>query len=270
MSCLGIDVGNATSVVGLARRNGIDVVLNSESKRETPSMINFGRKQVCAARARRAARPAAAHAGRSRRAEGSSSAAAHSPPQRFVGVAAGEKASVEPKNTIGQLKRLLGKRNGDPELAADAPSFSFDVSDGPDGVPLIKVNYLGQPIALRAEQLLAALLAELRAIGEKDQGAKITDCVLSVPGFFTEQQRRAVLDAASITGLNVLRLVHETTATALAYGIYKTDWTETAQHVCFIDAGHASLQARAAAPAATRCPPSVRSAPLSRNCFLAR
>jgi len=118
------------------------------------------------------------------------------------------------------------------------------VEDGPEGVPVVKVQYLRSTAIIRPEQLLAALLAELRTIGERDQGAKITDCVLSIPGFFTEQQRRAVLDAASITGLNVLRLIHETTATALAYGIYKTDWTEKPQYVAFVDAGHASLQVR--------------------------
>lgn len=166
--------------------------------------------------------------------------------QRFIGVPAGEKVSMEPKNTIGQLKRLLGKRNGDLELAADAPSFSFAVEDGPEGVPVVRVLYLGEAKAFRAEQLLAALLGELKNIGEKDQGAKIADCVLSIPGFFTEQQRRAVLDAAHIAGLNVLRLLHETTATALAFGIYKTDWTDKPQYYAFIDAGHASLQARAA------------------------
>ncbi len=160
---------------------------------------------------------------------------------------------MEPKNTIGQLKRLLGKRVGDPELAADAPSFNFAVSDGADGVPVVRVQYMGEEKAFRPEQLLAALLSELKAIGEKDQGAKIVDTVLSVPGFFTEQQRRAVLDAASIAGLNVLRLIHETTATALAYGIYKTDLPEDKpQHVVFLDAGHASLQARRGARARPR------------------
>jgi heat shock protein 4 len=248
---LGIDVGNSTSVVALARNRGIDVVLNSESKRETPSMVNFALKQVSAASpllgSSRPHRPWSACAARRRQKQ---SPPAHVPsrcPQRFIGVSAGEKVSMEPKNTIGNLKRFLGKRNGDAEVAADAPTFSFTLEDGPEGVPVVKVQYQGAPCTFRAEQLLAALLAELRSIGEKDQGAKITDCVLSVPGFFTEQQRRAVLDAASITGLNVLRLIHETTATALAYGIYKTDWTEKPQYVAFVDAGHASLQVRGCA-----------------------
>ena len=153
---------------------------------------------------------------------------------------------MEPKNTVGQLKRLLGKRSGDAELTADIPTFNFGVADE-GGLPVVRVQYAGEQKAFRAEQLLAALLGELKAIGEKDQGAKITDTVLSIPGFFTEQQRRAVLDAASIAGLNVLRLIHETTATALAYGIYKTDLpADKPQHVAFIDAGHSSLQARAA------------------------
>lgn len=150
---------------------------------------------------------------------------------------------MEPKNTITQLKRLIGKKFSDAELQEDLKTIPFDVVAGPDNVPLICVDYMGERRSLNAEQLWAALLSELRNIAEKDQGSKVTDCVISVPMFYTEAQRRAVLDAAHIVGLNVLRLIHETTAAALAYGIYKTDLpADKPVYVAFVDGGHASLQ----------------------------
>ena len=152
---------------------------------------------------------------------------------------------MEPKSTITQLKRLIGKKWSDPELQADLPTLNYNVEEGPNNTPVVRVNVLGEQRLLRPEQLLAALLSELRNIAEKDQGAKVTDCVIAVPMFFTEAQRRAVLDSAAIIGMNVLRLIHETTATALAFGIYKQDLpADKPLHVAFVDAGHSSLQAR--------------------------
>ena len=150
---------------------------------------------------------------------------------------------MEPKSTMTQLKRLIGKKWNDPELQADLPTLNYALEEGPDNTPVVRVNVLGEQRLLRPEQLMAALLSELRNIAEKDQGTKVTDCVISIPMFFTEAQRRAMLDAAHIVGLNVLRLIHETTATALAYGIYKTDLpADKPMNVAFVDAGNSSLQ----------------------------
>ena len=87
------------------------------------------------------------------------------------------------------------------------------------------------------------VLSDLKIIAENDHGAKVTDSVISIPVFFTDPQRRAMLDAAHIAGLNVMRLLHETTATALAYGIFKTaEFTDTPSNVVFVDVGHSALQ----------------------------
>lgn len=152
---------------------------------------------------------------------------------------------MEPKNTVTDLKRLIGKKFTDAQLQTDLKTLVYEVVQGPDNVPLVRVDYLGQRASFTPEQLLAGLLSELKAIAEKDQGAKVTDCVISIPMFYTEAQRRAVLDAAHIVGLNVLRLIHETTAAALAYGIYKNDLpADKPVYVAFVDGGHASLQVR--------------------------
>lgn len=90
---------------------------------------------------------------------------------------------------------------------------------------------------------MATLLVDLRAIAEGEQGGPVADAVLAVPAYFTEPERHAMLAAAQIAGLNCLRLMNDTTATALAYGIYKTDLPEDAPlHVAFVDVGFASTQ----------------------------
>lgn len=207
MSVVGLDVGNENCIVGVARQRGIDVVLNDESKRETPAMVSFGEKQ------------------------------------RFVGVAGAASAMMNPRNTISQIKRLVGRPYSDPELQRDLRLFPFSVTEGSDGFPLINVQYLGEARQFTPTQVLGMLLANLKSIAEKNLGTSVVDCVIGVPVYFTELQRRAYLDAAQIAGLHPLRLMHETTATALAYGIYKTDLSDTEPiNVVFVDIGHASMQ----------------------------
>lgn len=202
-----IDVGNDTSCVALARKRGVDVLMNKESKRETPSMVSFGDKM------------------------------------RFLGTDAYGKVSMNPKNTPHQLKRLLGKKFADPDVQADIQRFPFKVTAAPDGGCLVHVTFCNEPASFTPEQLMAMLLVDLKKIAEVEGGIPVTDCVLSVPAFYTEAERYAMLNAAFIAGLNPLRLINETTATALAYGIYKTDLPETDPvNVLFFDMGHSSTQ----------------------------
>jgi heat shock protein 4 len=207
MSVAGFDVGNDTSVVALARRKGIDVVLNSESGRLTPSMVAFTSKQ------------------------------------RFRGCVAGNNLATNPTNTVNSLKRMLGKKFSDPVFQKELEFTMFKCVAGPDDEPLITVQYLGEEKQFTPTQAMGMLLGELKTIAELDQGSKITDCVITIPAFFSDAERRAMLDSAAISGLNTLRLMHENTATALAYGIYKTDLPEKdAINVAFVDVGHASFQ----------------------------
>ncbi|KAH0457383.1 hypothetical protein IEQ34_012698 [Dendrobium chrysotoxum] len=207
MSVVGFDLGNESCIVAVARQRGIDVVLNDESKRETPAIVCFGEKQ------------------------------------RFIGTAGAATSTMNPKNAISQIKRLIGRKFSDPELQLDIHTFPFAVSEGPDGFPLIHARYLGELKAFTPTQVLAMVLSNLKGIAEKNLNAAVVDCCIGIPIYFTDLQRRAVIDAATIAGLHPLRLLHETTATALAYGIYKTDLPENDQlNVAFIDVGHASMQ----------------------------
>ncbi|CAL9104957.1 unnamed protein product [Musa textilis] len=207
MSVVGFDVGNESCIVAVARQRGIDVVLNDESKRETPALVCFGEKQ------------------------------------RFIGTAGAASSVMNPKNTVSQIKRLVGRKFSDPELQRDIQSLPFKVTEGRDGFPLIHANYLGEQRAFAPTQILAMVLSNLKSIAETNLHAAVVDCCIGIPVYFTDLQRRAVLDAATIAGLHPLRLLHETTATALAYGIYKTDLPESDQlNVAFVDVGHASMQ----------------------------
>ncbi|KAG5572635.1 hypothetical protein H5410_062401 [Solanum commersonii] len=207
MSVVGFDFGNESGVVAVARQRGIDVVLNDESKRETPAIVCFGEKQ------------------------------------RFLGTAGAASSMMNPKNTISQIKRLIGRQFSDPELQKDLKALPFLVTEGPDGYPLIHAHYLGEMRTFTPTQVVGMVFSDLKTIAEKNLNAAVVDCCIGIPVYFTDLQRRAVMDAATIAGLHPLHLIHETTATALAYGIYKTDLPENDQlNVAFVDVGHASLQ----------------------------
>jgi heat shock protein 4 len=207
MSVVGFDFGNESCVVAVARQRGIDVVLNDESKRETPAVVCFGDKQ------------------------------------RFLGTAGASSSMMNPKNTISQIKRMVGRKFSDPELQRDLKSLPFLVTEGPDGYPLIHALYLGETRTFMPTQILGMVLSNLKSIAEQNLNAAVVDCCIGIPVYFTDLQRRAVIDAATIAGLHPLRLIHETTATALNYGIYKTDLSENEPlNVAFVDIGHASMQ----------------------------
>ncbi|KAH7445992.1 hypothetical protein KP509_01G031600 [Ceratopteris richardii] len=183
------------------------MVLNDESKRETPGIVSFNEKQ------------------------------------RFIGMAASASLTMAPKNTISQIKRFIGRKFSDPEVRQDLRVLPFKVTEGPDGCPLIHVQYLGENKSFTPSQILGMILSNLKAIAEKNLQTHVTDCVIGIPVFFSEVQRRAMLDAAAIVGLRPLRLMHETTATALAYGIYKMDLPDTDPiNVVFVDVSHAAMQ----------------------------
>lgn len=209
MSVVGFDVGNSASCVAVARKRGIDVLMNKESKRETPNVVHFGEKM------------------------------------RALGTVAAGKLSMYPKTTVTQIKRLLGKRFDDPSVQADVARFPFSVTEGPDGGCLVNVTFANQPASFTPEQILAMTFIDLKSIVAEDGGVGVTDCVASVPSYYTEKERCGMRDAANIAGLNVLRLMNDNTATALAYGIFKTDLPEAEPtFVAFVDVGDTSLQVR--------------------------
>jgi len=212
MSVVGIDFGNDTCYISVARQGGIESIANDYSLRQTNSYVAFGEKQ------------------------------------RTLGVAAKSGQMTNVKKTFFGFKRLLGRKYDDPHVKAELGRFPFDVTATEDGGVGFVTEFLGQKKLLSAEQLTAALFTKLKITAEAALSAVVNDVVVSVPSYFTDAERRALLDAAKIAGLNVLKLMNETTATALAYGIYKQDLPESdkpARNVVFVDAGHVGTQVAA-------------------------
>lgn len=206
MSVAGFDIGSQSTTVAVARKRGIDVLLNKESNRETPALASFTGKN------------------------------------RLLGTDAVGSLTVNPKNTISQLKRLIGKQFRDPAVQEDIAKFPYSVVEAADGGVEVQVQYLNERTSFSPAQLVAMLLVDAREIAQAD-GSPIVDCVVTVPVFFTDAERHAMLAASKVAGLSCLRLMNETTATALAYGIYKTDLPETDPvTVTFVDMGHSCTQ----------------------------
>ncbi|KAJ2599431.1 adenyl-nucleotide exchange factor sse1 [Coemansia sp. RSA 1722] len=206
MSVVGFDIGNLQSVIAVARNRGIDIVANEVSNRATPTMISFGNKQ------------------------------------RYIGESAKNQEMSNFKNTVNALKRLIGRSFDEPEVKEFESQFIGCKLVDANGEVGIEVNYLGKPTVFSATQLYAMYLGKLRDTTSKELGGSISDVVISVPGWYTDRQRRAVQQASKIAGLNCLRVLNDNTAAALGYGITKTDLPEDkSRNVVFVDLGHSSF-----------------------------
>ncbi|RSH80587.1 adenyl-nucleotide exchange factor sse1 [Apiotrichum porosum] len=206
-SVVGIDFGNLSSKIGVARHRGIDIITNEVSNRQTPSLVSF------------------------------------TPRQRLIGESAKTAETSNFKNTVGSLKRLIGRSFSDPEIAEYEKKFINAELVDVAGQVGAKVNYLGEPATFSYSQLVGTYLGKLRDTAAAELKQAVSDVVIAVPGWYTDAQRRALMDAAQIAGLNPLRLINDTTAVALGYGITKADLPEDAEkprHVVFVDVGHSN------------------------------
>lgn len=170
--------------------------------------------------------------------------------KRIIGVAAKNQQVTNMKNTISNFKRMIGRKFNDPNVQQEMRQSPYRVEQRPDGGVGIRVNYLDEQHVFSPEQITAMLFTKLKDTSTVALQAQINDVVIAVPVFFTNAERKALLDAATIAGLNVLRLINETTAVALSYGFYKQDLPaieEKPRNVIFVDFGHASLQVSAVA-----------------------
>ncbi|XP_026640965.1 heat shock protein 105 kDa isoform X3 [Microtus ochrogaster] len=172
------------------------------------------------------------------------------PKNRTIGVAAKNQQITHANNTVSSFKRFHGRAFSDPFIQKEKASLSYDLVSMKNGGVGIKVMYMDEEHLFSVEQITAMLLTKLKETAENNLKKPVTDCVISVPSFFTDAERRSVLDAAQIVGLNCLRLMNDMTAVALNYGIYKQDLPgadEKPRVVVFVDMGHSSLQVSACA-----------------------
>jgi heat shock protein 4 len=209
MSVVGIDFGAQSTKIGVARNKGIDIITNEVSNRSTPSLVGFNARS------------------------------------RALGEAAKTQETSNLKNTVGNLKRLIGRSFNDPDVEIEQEYNTAALCDV-NGQVGAEVSYLGKKEKFSATQLVAMYLTKIRDITSAELKLPVSDVTISVPAWFTDVQRRAMLDAGEIAGLKVLRLINDTTATALGYGITKLDLPnpdEKPRRVMFVDIGHTDYTA---------------------------
>lgn len=206
MSVVGIDFGAQSTKIGVARNKGIDIITNEVSNRQTPSLVGFG------------------------------------PKSRYLGEAALGQQISNLKNTVSSLKRLAGRSLKDPDVQIEQDYITAPLVDI-NGQVGAEVSYMGKKEQFTATQLVAMYLGKIKQTASAELKLPVSDVVMSVPSWFTDVQRRAMLDAAEITGLKLLRLINDTTAIALGYGITKLDLPtaeEKPRRVAFVDIGYSN------------------------------
>ncbi|KAF2193090.1 heat shock protein Hsp88 [Zopfia rhizophila CBS 207.26] len=206
MSVVGVDLGTLNTVIAVARNRGVDVITNEVSNRATPSLVGFG------------------------------------PKSRYIGEAAKNQEISNLKNTVSSLTRLAGRSLKDPDVQVEKDFVSAPLVDV-NGQVGAEVTYLGKKEQFTATQLVAMFLTKVKQTASAELKLPVSDIVVSCPPWYTDAQRRSLLDAAEIAGLKCLRLINDATATALGYGITKLDLPgpeEKPRRVCFIDIGHSN------------------------------
>jgi len=183
---IGIDLGTSYSCVGVRQHDRVEIIANVQGNRTTPSCVAF------------------------------------TDSRRLIGDDAKDQAAKNPINTVFDAKRLIGRRFTDAAVQSDIKLWPFKViSEGTRDRPMISVQYKGEEKHFAAEEISAMVLKKMREIAEAYLGTSIKNAVVTVPAYFNNSQRLATMDAGVIAGLNVMRIINEPTAAAIAYGLEK-------------------------------------------------
>jgi heat shock protein 1/8 len=139
----------------------------------------------------------------------------------LIGDAAKSQAAMNANNTVFDAKRLIGRKFSDPGVQSDMKHWPFTVKSGAGGTPIIEVEYKGEKKDFKAEEISSMVLSKMKEIAEAYLGKEVKNAVITVPAYFNDSQRQATKDAGAISGVNVLRIINEPTAAAIAYGLDK-------------------------------------------------
>jgi L1 cell adhesion molecule like protein len=184
--CIGIDLGTTYSCFGIYKNGTVEIISNEHGNRTIPSYVSFTEEE------------------------------------RYIGEDAKNMSSQNPQNTIYDAKRLIGRKYSDKFLQNDITQFPFKVKPDSDDRPQICLNYLNEEHLFYPEQISAMILEKIKSLAEKYLGTTVSDAVVTVPAYFNDAQRQATKDAGKLAGLNILRIINEPTAAAIAYGLNET------------------------------------------------
>merc|ERR1711934_95287 len=196
---LGIDLGTTYSCVGIWQNDRVEIIANDQGNRTTPSYVAF------------------------------------TDTERLIGDAAKNQCAMNPINTIFDAKRLIGRKFTDPVVQSDMKHWPFKLISGDGDIPRIQVQYKGEEKTFSAEEISSMVLIKMKETAEAFVGKDLPNAVVTVPAYFNDAQRQATKDAGAIAGLNVMRIINEPTAAAIAYGLDKKTAGET--NVLIFDLG---------------------------------
>jgi len=182
-TAIGIDLGTTYSCVGVWLNDKVEIVTNDQGLNTTPSYVAFTEDE------------------------------------RLIGDAAKNQTARNPLNTVFDAKRLIGRKFSDKTVQSDVKLWPFKVESGADDKPMIVVQYKGETKKFQAEQISSMVLTKMKEIAEAFLGKSVKSAVITVPAYFNDAQRQATKDAGTIAGIDVLRIINEPTAAAIAYGL---------------------------------------------------
>jgi len=195
---IGIDLGTTYSAVAVYQNGRVEIIANDQGNRTTPSWVSFSETG-----------------------------------ERLIGESAKSQAVGNQKNTFYDVKRLIGRNFSDPIVQTEMKGMPFKVLQGQSDRILIEGTVNGETKQFTPEELSAMVLTKMKQTAESYLGTTVKDAVVTVPAYFNDSQRKATKDAGTIAGLNVIRVINEPTAAALAYGLDK----KGEQNVLIFDCG---------------------------------